>query len=93
MVSFWRATDYELIPAFTLQNYADIFSGCGGGADELCVTFKTYLSTLKFCLLVWGLTLADRLHGGLLPGLPRALHAGLQTVLFIVCTVPSGPAT
>jgi putative spermidine/putrescine transport system permease protein len=28
MVSFWQATDYELIPAFTLQNY-DIFDGCG----------------------------------------------------------------
>jgi putative spermidine/putrescine transport system permease protein len=23
MVSFWQATDYELIPAFTLQNYVD----------------------------------------------------------------------
>jgi putative spermidine/putrescine transport system permease protein len=29
-----------------------LFEGCGN-LDELCVTFKTYLSTLKFCLLVW----------------------------------------
>ena len=24
MVSFWQATDYELIPAFTLQSYVDL---------------------------------------------------------------------
>ena len=36
MVSFWRATDYELIPAFTLQSYADIIGGCGG-PDDACV--------------------------------------------------------
>ena len=29
MVSFWQATDYELIPAFTPQAYIDIFNGCG----------------------------------------------------------------
>ena len=50
-VSFWKASDYELIPAFTAQNYLDIFSGCGN-TSELCVTLKTYLSTLKFCALV-----------------------------------------
>ena len=27
-VSFWQATDYELIPAFTAQNYIDAFHGC-----------------------------------------------------------------
>ena len=49
MVSFWRATDYELIPAFTLQSYLDLFNE---------VTLRTYLSTLKFSVLVWLLTLA-----------------------------------
>jgi putative spermidine/putrescine transport system permease protein len=85
-VSFWRATDYELIPAFTPQAYLDIFSGCGSGGD-LCVTAKTYLSTLKFGLLTWlitggiGFTVAYFL----------AFHVRstlMQTVLFIVCTVP-----
>jgi len=55
-VSFWRASDYELIPAFTGQNYLDVFTGCAIGG-ELCVTFKTYLSTFKFCFLVWAITL------------------------------------
>jgi putative spermidine/putrescine transport system permease protein len=87
MVSFWQATDYELIPAFTLQAYADIFQGCGGGVDDACVSGRTYLSTLKFSVLVWlitgivGFTVAYFL----------AFHVrstAWQTVLFIVCTVP-----
>ena len=85
-VSFWRATDYELIPAFTVQNYLDVFSGCGNAA-ELCVTLKTYLSTLKFCLLVWAITLAL----GFCIAYFLAFHVrsvGAQTLLFILCTVP-----
>ena len=85
-VSFWRATDYELIPAFSLQNYIDVFNGCGSGA-ELCTTFKTYLSTLKFCLLVWAITLVI----GFAVAYFLAFHVrsvGMQTLLFIVCTVP-----
>lgn len=85
-VSLWRATDYELIPAFTLQNYVDSFSGCASTA-ELCVTLRTYLSTLKFCLLVWALTLAI----GFAVAYFLAFHVrtvGMQTLLFILCTVP-----
>jgi putative spermidine/putrescine transport system permease protein len=87
MVSFWQATDYELIPAFTLKAYADIFQGCRGGVDEVCVSGRTYFSTLKFSILVWlitgvvGFTVAYFL----------AFHVRStlwQTVLFIVCTVP-----
>ncbi|HET7795959.1 MAG TPA: ABC transporter permease [Rhizobacter sp.] len=85
-VSFWRATDYELIPAFTAQNYIDVFSGCGS-TSELCVTFKTYLSTLKFCFLVWLITLVI----GFAVAYFLAFHVrsvGAQTLLFILCTVP-----
>jgi putative spermidine/putrescine transport system permease protein len=86
VVSFWRATDYELIPAFTAQNYVDVFNGCGSTA-ELCVTLKTYLSTLKFCFLVWLITLVI----GFMVAYFLAFHVrsvGAQTLLFIVCTVP-----
>ena len=78
MVSFWTATDYELIPAFTLQAYADLISE---------TTLRTYVSTLKFSVLVWlitgfiGFTVAYFL----------AFHVKSQmwqTVLFILCTVP-----
>ncbi len=85
-VSFWRATDYELIPAFTLQNYVDSFNGCTS-TDELCVTLRTYLSTLKFCVLVWALTLVI----GFAVAYFLAFHVrtvGMQTLLFILCTVP-----
>lgn len=88
VVSFWQATEYELLPAFTGQNYIDVFAGCPVTADgDLCVTFKTYLSTLKFGVLTWAITavlgfsiawfLAFHVQGQL-----------MQTVLFIVCTVP-----
>ncbi len=85
-VSFWRATDYELIPAFTFQNYIDVFNGCSS-TEELCVTLKTYLSTLKFCFLVWFFTLLI----GFMVAYFLAFHVrsvGAQTLLFILCTVP-----
>ena len=86
-VSFWRATEYELIPGFTLQAYVDVFNGCGSLADGLCVTLKTYLSTLKFSLLTWLFTLAI----GFTVAYFLAFHVrsmAWQMVLFIVCTVP-----
>jgi putative spermidine/putrescine transport system permease protein len=85
-VSFWHATDYDLIPAFSAQNYIDAFNGCAS-TTELCVTFKTYLSTLEFCLLVWGITLVI----GFTVAYFIAFHVrtvGTQMLLFIVCTVP-----
>ena len=50
IVSFWDYNEYQIIPAFTLKNYAAIFDGCSSMTD-MCVTFKTYLSTLKFCAI------------------------------------------
>ncbi len=85
-VSTWRATDYELIPAFTAQNYIDVFNGCGS-TSEMCVTLKTYLSTFKFCFLVWLITLLI----GFAVAYFLAFHiksVGAQTLLFILCTVP-----
>ena len=56
MVSFWDFNEYELLPAFTFKNYIAVFDGCSNASD-LCTTFRTYLSTFKFCLLVWLITL------------------------------------
>ncbi|WP_245909354.1 ABC transporter permease [Sphaerotilus hippei] len=87
MVSFWQATEYELIPAFTLQNYVDIFAGCSVGGGDLCVTLKTYLSTLKFSVLTWLIT--SLLGFSIAYFLAFHIRSQLlQTVLFIVCTVP-----
>ena len=63
-----------------------MFNGCGSGGD-LCVTFKTYLSTLKFCVLVWAITLVL----GFAVAYFLAFHVrstGMQTLLFVLCTVP-----
>ncbi|MDE2604698.1 MAG: ABC transporter permease [Burkholderiales bacterium] len=88
-VSFWNFNEYQLIPAFTLRNYLRIFEGCGGlnARGDLCVTFATYLSTLKFCLLVWGVTLVV----GFAVAYFLAFHvrsATMQTALFVLCTIP-----
>lgn len=86
MISFWDYNEYEIIPAFTLRNYTDIFAGCTAG-DELCVTAKTYLSTFKFSFLVWAITLVL----GFAVAYFLAFHVrstGMQTLLFILCTVP-----
>lgn len=89
MVSFWNFNEYELIPGFTFRNYLAIFEGCGGLNErgDLCVSLATYLSTLKFCLLVWGITLVL----GFAVAYFLAFHVrspGVQTVLFVLCTVP-----
>ena len=85
-VSFWPTSDYELVPGFTGQNYVSIFDGCSNFAEP-CVTLKTYLSTLRFSLLTWGVSLLL----GFTVAYFLAFHvrsASMQTVLFVVCTIP-----
>jgi putative spermidine/putrescine transport system permease protein len=89
MVSFWNFNEYEIIPAFTLRNYFSIFEGCGSLNDygDLCVTFKTYLSTLRISFLVWFLTLVL----GFTVAYFLAFHvrtSQMQTLLFVLCTIP-----
>ena len=86
MVSFWDYNQYEMLPGFTFKNYVDVFDGCLSSGD-MCVTFKTYLSTLKFSLLVWFLTLVI----GFTVSYFLAFHvksSGVQVVLFVLCTIP-----
>ncbi len=87
IVSFWDYTDYEIIPAFTLQNYREIFEGCLSDLPDLCLTFKTYWSTVKFCLIVWACTLVIGFTVAYF--LCFALRTMMmQIVLFLVCTIP-----
>jgi putative spermidine/putrescine transport system permease protein len=88
-VSLWPQNEYALEPGFTLQNYATLFKGCPIDPDSgaLCVTFKTYLSTFKFCALVWLITLVL----GFAIAYFVAFHVpsvAAQTVLFTVMTIP-----
>ncbi|MBO9514102.1 MAG: ABC transporter permease [Variovorax sp.] len=89
MVSLWNFNEYELIPALSLRNYLSIFEGCSHLTDngDLCVTLSTYLSTLKFCAIVWAVTLAL----GFVVAYFLAFHVrstAMQTLLFVLCTVP-----
>ena len=86
MVSFWDYNQYELLPDITIKNYLAVFEGCLSPGD-MCVTFKTYLSTFKFCLLVWLITLVI----GFTVSYFLAFHiksSGVQVVLFVLCTIP-----
>lgn len=89
MVSFWDFNEYELLPGFTWRNYFSIFEGCGRLTDngDLCVSLSTYLSTLKFTLITWGVTLVL----GFAIAYFLAFHVrspGMQTLLFVLCTIP-----
>jgi putative spermidine/putrescine transport system permease protein len=87
MVSFWDYTEYEIVPAFTLRSYVEMFEGCLDQLPGLCVTFKTYLSTVKFCLVVWLVTLAI----GFFVAYFLSFHVRsttMQIALFLVCTIP-----
>ena len=86
MVSFWDFNEYELLPAFTAKHYLAIFEGCSNTTD-MCVTFKTYLSTFKFSFLVWLITLVI----GFTVSYFLAFYvrsSGVQTLLFVLCTIP-----
>jgi putative spermidine/putrescine transport system permease protein len=87
MVSFWDYNEYELLPAFTTRSYVEIFQGCVDRLPDLCVTFKTYLSTLKFCLIVWLISLVV----GFFIAYFLAFHVRsltMQITLFLICTIP-----
>ena len=87
VVSFWDYTEYSLIPAFTLQNYRDMFDGCLERLPDLCTTFATYLSTFKFAALAWIFTLLI----GFGVAYFLAFHVRtleMQVALFLLCTIP-----
>ena len=87
VVSFWRYNEYSIIPAFTLHNYFAVFDQCISGLPKLCTTFSTYLSTLKFCLIVWAVTLVL----GFTIAYFLAFHIRtltMQLVLALVCIIP-----
>jgi len=80
LVSFFEYQTYQLlIPAFTLQNYVDVFTSA--------VTYRTHLSTLRFCVIVWMITLVL----GFTIAYFLAFHVRSlrwQMVLFLLCTIP-----
>jgi len=79
VVSFWDYDFARLYPAFITTNYSDVLGSW--------VTWKTYLNTLKYAVIVWALTLMI----GFWIAYFLAFHvrtAAMQSVLFLICTVP-----
>jgi putative spermidine/putrescine transport system permease protein len=87
IVSFWDYNDYEMLPSFTMRSYSENFEGCLAQLPDLCTILKTYVSTAKFCLIVWiatlliGFTIAYFLAF-------QVKTITMQMVLFLVCTIP-----
>src|ERR1700689_3089084 len=87
IVSFWDYNDYEMLPAFTTRSYTEPFEGFWTQLPDLCTILKTYLSTAKFCFIVWFTTLII----GFTVAYFLAFHirsTTTQMVLFLVCTIP-----
>ena len=87
VVSFWDYNDYAILPGFTTRSYVETFEGCYDQLPSLCTIIKTYLSTVKFCFLVWLFTLLI----GFTIAYFLAFHVRsftMQMTLAIVCTIP-----
>lgn len=87
VVSFWDYNDYEMIPTFTVRGYTDTFDGCLAQLPQLCTILKTYAQTVKFCALVWALTLVI----GFTVAYFLAFHVRtkeMQILLSLICTIP-----
>jgi len=79
VVSFWDYDFAAMYPDFVTLNYTDTLGSW--------VTWKTYLNTLKYAVVVWALTLFI----GFWVAYYLAFHirtSAMQMVLFLVCTVP-----
>jgi putative spermidine/putrescine transport system permease protein len=80
VVSFFGYETYQLlVPDFTFENYRDVFTAA--------VTYRTYLTTLEFCTIVWAIT---AVLGFLLAYFLafQMRSPTWQIVLLLLCTIP-----
>ncbi len=79
VVSFFDFDKFEIVPTFTLINYAELF--------ESSLTYTLYASTLKYAVIVWAITL----FVGFTVSYFLVFHVRSvlwQMALFLLCTVP-----
>jgi putative spermidine/putrescine transport system permease protein len=79
IVSFWQATEFSIIPAFSLENYQFLLTSP--------VTYQVFFKTFVYAALVWGLTLVI----GFTVAYYLAFHIrseATRMVLFLLCTIP-----
>jgi putative spermidine/putrescine transport system permease protein len=84
VVSFFDFDHSDIVPTFILDNYQDIFT-----SD---VTLRLYLSSLKFVVIVWAITLV--IGFTLANYLVFHVHSLLLKIgLFLLCSVPFWTST
>lgn len=79
IVSFWQATEFSIVPAFSFENYEFLF-----GSD---VTYRVFLATFKYAAITWFFTLTI----GFTVAYFLAFHVrnqNTQIALFLLCTIP-----
>ena len=79
VVSFFDYDSVHIIPAFMLDNYGELLGSS--------VTWRTYLSTIRFAAITWAITLAI----GFWVAYFLAFYVRSvvwQTALFLLCTIP-----
>jgi len=79
IVSFWRATEFSIIPAFTWENYEFLF-----GSE---VAWRVFGATFRYAAITWALTLSI----GFTVAYYLAFHIHSlkwQVALFLLCTIP-----
>ena len=87
VISFWDYNEYSIIPDLKLENYRYIFENCFSFRDDMCVTFKSYLSTFMFCFITWFFTLII----GFFVAYFLSFYVNSltwQIALFLLCTIP-----
>ena len=79
IVSFWRATEFSIIPDFDFDNYEFLL-----GSE---VVRRVFLNTLKYAVITWAFTLTI----GFTVAYFLAFHVRTltwQVALFLLCTIP-----
>jgi putative spermidine/putrescine transport system permease protein len=80
VVSFFGYETYRLlVPDFTFENYREVFSEA--------VTYRTYLVTLKFCAIVWAITLVLGFFIAYFLAF-QVRSRTRQMALLLVCSIP-----
>ncbi len=79
VVSFWQFNGYSMTPAFSFDNYVNVFTSQ--------VSLSTYLNTFKYVVLVWTVCLAIAFPVSYF--LAFCIESeSLQVLLFLLCTIP-----
>lgn len=79
VVSFWQATEFSIVPAFSFENYEFLFGSA--------VTYGVFWNTFRYALITWALTLGI----GFTVAYFLAFHVRTltwQIALALICTVP-----